>query len=90
MPQIEQLSLSRLWLCENFILQVSQRELKMRFQVLIESLSSIKKYSLDFLMRQSSLAFLDRGFVRILLSRCLRGKWKIALIGRELLEHNSI
>ena len=38
----------------------------MRFQILIESLSSIKKYSLDFLTRQSSLAFLGCGSVRIL------------------------
>ena len=37
----EQLSLFRLWLCENFIRRVSQRELKARFQILFESLSSI-------------------------------------------------
>ena len=37
----EQLSLFRLWLGENFVLQVIQRELKMRFQILFESLSSI-------------------------------------------------
>ena len=47
----EQLSLLRLWLCENFILQVSQRKLKMRFQILIESLFSVKKNGLAFLMQ---------------------------------------
>ena len=40
----------------------------MRFQILIESLSSIKKNSLDFLMQQSSLAVLGCGSVRILFS----------------------
>ena len=70
----EQLSLFRLWLCENVILRVSQRELKTRFQILFESLSSIKKKSLAFLMQQSSLAFLGCYSVRILFSRCLRGK----------------
>ena len=38
----EQLSLFRLWLCDNCILQVSQRELKTRFQILFEPPSSIK------------------------------------------------
>ena len=37
----EQVSLFTLWLCENFIRRVSQRELKTRFQILFESLSSI-------------------------------------------------
>ena len=69
----EQLSLFRLWLCENFIRRVSQRELKTRFQKLFESLSSIKKNSLGFLIQQSSLAFLGCGSVRILFSGCLRG-----------------
>ena len=31
----EQLSLFRLWLCENFILRVSQRELKTRFSDIV-------------------------------------------------------
>ena len=52
----EQLSLFRLWLCENFILQVSQRDLKTdrAFQILFESPSSIKENSLALLMQQSS------------------------------------
>ena len=39
----------------------------MRFQILIESLSSIKKNSLAYLLQQSSLAFLGCGSVRILI-----------------------
>ena len=38
----EQLSLFRLWFCENYILKVFQRELKMSFQILLEPLFSIK------------------------------------------------
>ena len=34
----EQLSLFRLWLCENYILQVFQRELNMSFQISLEPL----------------------------------------------------
>ena len=40
----------RLWLCENFILQVFQRELKMPFQILFESLSGI-----NYLVKQFGL-----------------------------------
>ena len=39
----------------------------MRFQILIESLSSIKKNSLAYLLQKSSLAFLGCGSVRILI-----------------------
>ena len=38
----EQRSLFRLWLCDNCILQVSQREQKTHFQILFEPPSSIK------------------------------------------------
>ena len=34
----EQLSLFRLWLCENFILQVSQREMRFNFKTLFKHL----------------------------------------------------
>ena len=67
----EQLSLFRLWLSENVILQVTLlRELKMRFQILFESLFSIKYLnSLAFPMQQSTklllIAFLGCGSVRI-------------------------
>ena len=47
----ELLALFRLWLCENFILQVFQRELKMHFQILFESLSSI-----NYLLKQFGLS----------------------------------
>ena len=44
---------------------MSQRELKTRFEILFESLSSTEKKSLAFLMQQGSLAFLGCGSVRI-------------------------
>ena len=39
----EQLNLLRLLLCENFILRVSQGELKTRIQILFESCPALRK-----------------------------------------------